>query len=239
MDNNGWLDPVYRINARIQDSNDLNHRFTFTGVYELPVGRGRTFLRNANRLVDTALGGWKVGTLLVYESGRPWQPQCTGKNTDLNGSTACLETPFGLGPIKMSRTVSGSNPQIIRGTAPCVGDRNPTTGAIVLRSASAAYGCTQANFVYKAQYSPVQQITSLGIRLGATSEFDANLSKTFSVYENYNLILKVDAFNAINHAVWNNGYQTTNDANFGALLKGPTAQGNQPRQVQLSATVRW
>lgn len=239
MDNNGWLDTVYRINARIQDSNDLNHRFTFAGVYDLPIGRGRTLLRNTNRWVDTALGGWKVGTLLVYESGRPWQPQCTGKNNDLNGSTACLETPFGLAPIKMNRTVSGSNPQIIRGTAPCVGDRNPTTGAIVLRAASSAYGCTQANFVYKAQYAPVQQITSLGIRLGATSEFDANLSKSFSVYENYNLILKVDAFNAINHAVWNNNYQTTNDSNFGALLKGPTAQGNQPRQVQLSATVRW
>lgn len=240
MDNNGWLDVVYHVNARIQDSNDLNHRITFTGVYDLPIGRGRTFLRDTNRWVDTALGGWKVGALLLYESGRPWQPQCgTGQHGGLGGSTGCLETPFGLGPIKTNRTVSGSDPQIIRGTAPCVGDRNPTTGAIVLRAASAAYGCSQANFVYNAQYAPVQQITSLGIRLGATSEFDANLSKTFSVYESYNLILKVDAFNALNHAVWNNNYQTTNDSNFGALLKGPTAQGNQPRQVQLSATVRW
>lgn len=240
MDNNGWLDFTYRINARIQDSNDLNHRITFTGVYQLPVGRGQTFLGHANRLVDAALGGWKLGALYLFESGRPWQPQCgTGQHGGLGGSTSCLETPFGLGPIKMARTVSGSNPQVIRGAAPCVGDRNATTGAIVLRATGAAYGCSQANFVYKALYAPVQQITSFGIRLGATSEFDANLSKGFQIFENYTAILKIDAFNALNHAVWNNNYQTSNDVNFGALLKGPTGQGNQPRQVQISATVRF
>ncbi|WP_187143351.1 carboxypeptidase-like regulatory domain-containing protein [Terriglobus albidus] len=240
MDNNGWLDYTYRINARIQDQNDLNHRITFTGVYQLPVGRGQSFLGQANRLVDALLGGWKVGGLFLFETGRPWQPQCGGgQHAGLGGSTGCLETPFGLSPIKMARTVSGSGPQVIRGAAPCVGDRNATTGAIVLRASAISYGCQQANFVYKALYAPVQQITSFGIRLGNTSEFDANLSKSFKMWENYTLIFKVDAFNALNHAVWNNSYQTTNDANFGALLKGPTGQGNQPRQVQLSGTVRW
>jgi hypothetical protein len=53
------------------------------------------------------------------------------------------------------------------------------------------------------------------------------------------LIESIALDNALNHAVWNNSYQTTNDINFGALLKGPTAQGNNPRQVQLSATLRW
>ena len=63
-------------------------------------------------------------------------------------------------------------------------------------------------------------------------------SKSFKVWESYTLIFKVDAFNALDHAVWNNNYQAPNDANFGALLKGPTGQGNEPRQVQLSGTVR-
>lgn len=240
MDNNGWWDQVYRIKARIQDANDLNHRITFTGVYELPVGRGRTFLKDTNRLVNQIVGGWKVGMLFLYETGRPWQPQCgTGQHGALAGSTGCLELPYGVKAIQKSRTVTGTNPQVIRGVDPCVGDRDAKTGAIVLRQSAVAYGCSQANFVYKALYSPVQPITSFGVRLGATTEFDANLAKNFALYENYNLILKIDAFNALNHAVWNNSYQTTNDANFGALLKGPTAQGNQPRQVQLSATVRW
>jgi hypothetical protein len=243
MDNNGWLDYVYRVLARSQDSNDLNHRITFTGVYTLPIGKGQYLLSNTNRLIDTLIGGWKVGALYLYESGRPWQPQCgTGQHNGLGGSTSCFETPYGIAPIKTPRTVtaaSGSNPSIIRGAVPCVGDRNPTTGAIVLRASAVAYGCAQANIVYKALYAPVQQITSLGIRLGATSEFDANLSKSFPIVEGYNFIFKVDAFNVLNHAVWSNNYQTTNDINFGALLKGPTGQGNNPRQVQLSATLRF
>lgn len=240
MDNNGWLDYVYRIPARIQDSNDLNHRATFTGVYQLPVGRGRMLLGNTNRLVDTLIGGWRMGVLYMYESGRPWQPQCGGgQHNGLGGSTNCFETPLGIAPIKTPRHTVAGSPSVIRGATPCVADRNPTTGAVVLRGSAIAYGCTQASIVYKTLYAPVQQITSMGIRLGATSEFDANLSKTFPVVEGYSFILKVDAFNALNHAVWNNSYQTTNDINFGTIQKGPTAQGNNPRQVQLSATLRW
>ena len=244
MDNNGWLDYVYRVLERSQDSNDLNHRITFTGVYQLPVGRGRYLLGNANRFVDTLIGGWKVGALYLYESGRPWQPNITGtcgagQHNGLGGTTGCFETPYGINPIKTPRHTVAGTPSVIRGATPCVGDRNPTTGAIVLRAGAIAYGCTQANIVYKALYAPVQNIVSMGIRLGATSEFDANLSKAFPIVESYSFILKVDAFNALNHAVWNNNYQTTNDINFGALLKGPTAQGNNPRQVQLSATLRW
>lgn len=240
MDNNGWLDFVYRVRARSQDVNDLNHRITFTGVYQLPIGRGKYLFGGANRLVDTFIGGWQMGALYVYESGRPWQPQCgTGQHNGLGGTTGCFETPFGIAPIKVPRHTIVGTPSVIRGAAPCVGDRNPTTGAVVLRASAVAYGCTQANIVYKALYAPVQNIVSMGIRLGATSEFDANLSKTFPLAESYRVILKVDAFNVTNHPVWNNSYQTTNDINFGTIQKGPTAQGNNPRQVQLSATLRW
>jgi len=240
MDNNGWLDYTYRVWARNQDSNDLNHRITFTGVYQLPFGRGHRFFGDANRFVNAAVGGWNTGALIIYESGRPWQPQCgTGEGNGLSGTTSCIETPFGINPIKIPRTTVAGSPSIIRGAVPCVADRNPTTGAIIPRAGAIAYGCTQSDIVYKTLYAPVQNIVSTGIRLGATSEVDANLSKSFTLAENYALVLKMDAFNAINHAVWNNNYQTTNDINFGTILKGPTAQGNNPRQVQLSATFRF
>jgi hypothetical protein len=44
------------------------HRFTATGVYTLPVGKGRKFLASAHRLVDGLLGGWQFAA--TYE----WQP---------------------------------------------------------------------------------------------------------------------------------------------------------------------
>jgi Carboxypeptidase regulatory-like domain len=241
MDNNGVMDYSNLTYQRVQDANDLNHRLTFSGVYQLPVGRGRMLLGNSNRIVDTLIGGWKVGAAYVYESGRPWQPFCAGgQNAGLGGSTACLETPFGIQPLSTGRKVSVVNGvRSIRGTAPCVADRNATTGVPVLRASAIAYGCSQANWAYKTQFAPAPDIVSVGIRLGAGSEFDANLQKAFDVYGGYEFILRCDAFNATNHAVWQGNYGTTNDVNFGNIIEGPTAQSNTPRSLQLSGTIRW
>jgi hypothetical protein len=52
-----------------RESNDGRpHRFTATGVYEVPIGKGKKFGKNFNRAVDTALGGWQFAA--TYE----WQP---------------------------------------------------------------------------------------------------------------------------------------------------------------------
>jgi len=48
-------------------------------VYELPFGRGRTFL-NKNRLVDTAIGGWQVSVISINQSGSPFTVTYNGPN---------------------------------------------------------------------------------------------------------------------------------------------------------------
>lgn len=247
MDNNGIFDYSTGAYFREQDSNDLNHRITFSGVYQLPVGKGRMLLGNANRLVDTLIGGWNIGSDYVYESGRPWQPQCGGgQNSGLGGSTSCPETPFGIGPLKAPRTATWVNGvRIIKGATQCTGTRNASTGAIQLTQTAINAGCTQANWVLKDQFAPAQMITSVGIRLGATSEFDANLQKAFDVFDSdrygdYKFILRCDAFNVTNHAVWGGNYDgTVTDATFGEIVEGSTGQTNNPRSLQLSGTIRW
>lgn len=53
----------------LQPSNDGRpHRFTGTGVYSLPLGKGRKYLANANRALDALAGGWQFAA--TYE----WQP---------------------------------------------------------------------------------------------------------------------------------------------------------------------
>jgi acylphosphatase len=44
------------------------HRFTGTGIYMVPVGKGRKYLGNSSRLVDALVGGWQFSA--TYE----WQP---------------------------------------------------------------------------------------------------------------------------------------------------------------------
>lgn len=45
-----------------------------SGTYELPVGKGRKYMGNSNRLVDAALGGWQLQTIIVLRSGTPYTP---------------------------------------------------------------------------------------------------------------------------------------------------------------------
>jgi len=45
------------------------HRWITTLVDEIPVGKGRRFLGNANGVVDGILGGWQLSTILLAETG--------------------------------------------------------------------------------------------------------------------------------------------------------------------------
>ena len=45
-----------------------------SGTYELPFGRGRTYMANGNRFVDSVLGGWQLQTIIVLRSGTPYTP---------------------------------------------------------------------------------------------------------------------------------------------------------------------
>ena len=51
---------------------DRTHVLAITGVYDLPVGRGRTYLAAAPRVLDYALGGWMLGWSFAAQSGTPF-----------------------------------------------------------------------------------------------------------------------------------------------------------------------
>lgn len=38
-------------------------------IYDLPVGRGRTFGSNMGRVADAILGGWQISSIYIYETG--------------------------------------------------------------------------------------------------------------------------------------------------------------------------
>ena len=57
---------------------DATHRLTASYVYEIPVGRGRSYMRNAPRLVDEVIGGWRANGIVTFRSGLPFQPVLGG-----------------------------------------------------------------------------------------------------------------------------------------------------------------
>jgi len=50
---------------------DLTHNLSVAGVYQIPVGKGRTFLSTAPKIVDYAAGGWMLGWNFSAQSGTP------------------------------------------------------------------------------------------------------------------------------------------------------------------------
>ena len=45
--------------------------FTFSYYYQLPFGRGKAFMNNANKFVDAVLGGWEMTGIAHYNTGYP------------------------------------------------------------------------------------------------------------------------------------------------------------------------
>jgi hypothetical protein len=51
-------------------ANDIRHRFTWSSVYELPIGKGKRFL--SDHWASSLLGDWSLGMLATLQSGPPF-----------------------------------------------------------------------------------------------------------------------------------------------------------------------
>jgi hypothetical protein len=65
--------------SRGVSSVDVPHRFVFSSVYELPIGRGRHFGNRMSRMTDLLIGGWQVNGIVVAQTGSAFG--ISGRNT--------------------------------------------------------------------------------------------------------------------------------------------------------------
>jgi outer membrane receptor protein involved in Fe transport len=56
---------------------DRPNVFKLSGAYELPFGTGKPLMRNANRLLDEAIGGWQASGFMYSQSGNPFTVNAT------------------------------------------------------------------------------------------------------------------------------------------------------------------
>jgi hypothetical protein len=64
---NSW----FTNDVRAVSDYDVQHNFSALWIAELPVGRGKRMLGNANRVVDGILGGWSLNGVFRNSSGLP------------------------------------------------------------------------------------------------------------------------------------------------------------------------
>lgn len=75
----------YAIDPRIAygpDDQSRKHAWVTNVVYELPFGKGKTYMSDANTLMDYVVGGWRLSSTTNWSGGLPWTPTYSGCNAD-------------------------------------------------------------------------------------------------------------------------------------------------------------
>jgi hypothetical protein len=67
------------------DATDVVH---ISGLYQLPFGRGRMWMSNANEVARAVAGGWSVNFIYSHQSGQPFNIPCTKSTTSDFGCNA-------------------------------------------------------------------------------------------------------------------------------------------------------
>jgi hypothetical protein len=194
-DDNNYYPIDHKISWGPVDFN-RDHVFVINTVYELPFGKGRTYLSSANRAVDYVVGGWQFSNTTNWSSGLPWTPsfgEC-GPEQDVG---ICRPNK-GSGTL---HTGAGSLDTVHHSIVYFTPLQNPitTTPGIFKDPGVGNLG----NIGRNTYHGP--------------SGFYSDLSmvKKFKLYERLNAQFRMDAFNVFNHPVYafsaNNGANTCID----------------------------
>ncbi len=208
-----------RIVQRSQFESDRRHRVTISGVYQLPFGRGRQFLTNANPVVEALAGGWEVAGMWLFNSGRPW---------------GLPQNVFYVKDAKIENVDFG-NPTVIRGVQNCVAQMN-NSGVVTMLSFSTAAGCTEPNFIIRPSYTKgAVPFRDNEIRRPPFYQFDVNFAKSVQITDDVRIQIRFEVYNLFNQTIYDERNYENNPTNslFGTIDKAVVRQSNFPRYGQL------
>jgi hypothetical protein len=184
---------------------DRPHRFTFAGTYQLPLGRGRAFGTEMNRVLDAIIGGWQLNGTYEWQSGEPFLLTAAplyypGDLSELESRISSSDGQGGKFGIDRSAIIAPAG--LVSLTA--FGLRNVPT-------------------------------TLDNLRNQPYSVANLSITKNFNFGETTRLQIRAEALNAFNHPYFgagiglNPGTAASPNAAFGLV----TTQRNNPRDIQL------
>lgn len=185
---------------------DATHRLSLGYTYELPFGKGRAMMSNANRLVDYAFGGWSINGISIFNSGYPYQIRQNSNNNGVIFTPSQRPNTTGADPF-----AGGNLSQWTDGTA---------DGTFYLNKAafSVAPALTFGNVS-----------RSISTRALGQVNWDMSIFKTFAVTERFKAQFRAEALNAMNTPQFRAGNTAFGNSQYGRI----TAQANFARMIQL------
>jgi hypothetical protein len=194
---------------------DVPHRFAFSGILELPFGRGKKWGSGANGLVNALIGDWTVTAIASIQSGRPISFTDRARNLYFSGDPDGLKADY-----------SGDvNDPVFDIAGFYFSDSAVQTGGAVDPAKQRADQRIQlANNV---RYWPHR----LGnLRSQALNEWQMSFVKRVSITGRVRGQVNIELLNAFNQTIFSAPETNPTSANFGKV----TSQFNLPQSVQVA-----
>jgi hypothetical protein len=183
---------------------NFGKRWVNSFLYQLPFGKGKRMLGDANRLVDAVLGGWQLGGIFTWQGGFPLSAYCTSNSTYMNTDSTCRADATGVSPNSSNASpTQWFNPAAFVNRVNFVAGVGPYT-----------YGNSGRNVV-----------VGPGI-----VELDASLSKSFRIAEQSHLDFRAEFFNVPNHPILGQPGTTVGTPTYGVI----GATNLPARQIQFA-----
>ncbi|MGB6191471.1 MAG: hypothetical protein WBF42_03310 [Terracidiphilus sp.] len=209
-------------------------------VYEVPFGRGKEFLSNANQVVDAILGGWQISAINTMQAGTPFNLTYSPNAANVV-SPQISATYRGANEYRPNR-VSGQPATLCNSGHSCLKQRQ-TNGTIqYVNWAAFTLPATKdgdGNLV-----SPFGNSSRNPGRTPAFYEVDLDLNKSFSTpVERLKVQFRTEIYNLFNHTnlyLPSSGLSGT--LSTASTLSSPTGGGAvsgtfEPRIIQFGLKV--
>jgi hypothetical protein len=202
-----WQNAYDRESDRGRAFFDARHNFTVGGTWDVPVGTGRVFGKNMNRVADLVLGGWSTSFLVLAHSGFP---------VTILGRDSTNQAVRGNVRANHYGSLTYQNQSIDN----WFGTGN-TFCAAGVNDGQCAYGDAALGMFGNASIASEQGPSFF--------DFDASIGKSFRLDEKRHLDFRTELFNAFNHASFGPpGRSLATPATFGVI----TTQTTPARNIQ-------
>jgi hypothetical protein len=195
---------------------DVNHRFVFSYVYELP------FEKAQNKVLRAIAAGWQMTGILSLQTGAPFTVQ-SGRDESNTGGGTTTDRPNLIGNWHVSKRTpdrwfntctllaNGTRRNCLPGDAP----------AWQINSVG-AFGNAGRNL----------------LRSDGLKNFDLGLSRSFRFSEQVSLQFRTEIFNLANHPNFGIPNQSAASGSFGSISRAAfQSQTGAQRQIQFGAKI--
>ena len=161
---------------------DLPQNFVFSYQYELPFGKGKSFLSGLPGWADQVLGGWRMAGITALQSGLPFTPTITSSP--------------GVSSDRANTGVGSQRPNVI-GKPIIVGDTSCWFFTSFNPSCAALLPGAQDAFAIPAQFTYGNSARDI-LRADGLVQLDFTLMKNFKLTESKSLEFRSEFFNITN-----------------------------------------